>query len=374
MLKHNVVPDIEYAYSVKPPVAADDLLFTQKLNRRVREEALAACRNSPVSPFTFEIGNLIGVSVTPLPSGVFIDPAVTRITVRRQENKSSKDGEFFASEIRYPHPAFEGRINRLLGIDPIIDEVKGILTSLLPGDLESWAARHYPSQQVDLRSELDGTPALLFYGDPGVGKTALATCIGDWLARASGYPVQLLKLDMRVRGSGHVGELTRNISDVWRKVVERHLSTDGVTLFLIDEADAVVQSRAHDQQHHEDLAGVDTIIQQLDQHNHLRIVVILITNLIDRTDPAVRRRAVHKFCFPRPNLEIRRQLFNKPLLRLIPAVVLDEMAELTEGYTPSDIQAMYAAAVRRARRADSPITEAILWDVLSSSQPTPSVK
>jgi hypothetical protein len=380
MLKHNglhpkVAETVEFAYTVKPAITVNDLAFTQKLNQRVHEQVQVACHQGIAAPFTFALGEgLLRVEVTPLCQAMHIDPARTRITVRRQEKKSGKDGQFFSREIHYPVPAYVGHLDRLLGIDPIIRDVQAILRSLIPGALESWALRHYPLEEVDPRSELNGTPALLFSGDPGVGKTELATSIGDWLARESGYPVQQLKLDLGVRGGGHVGELTTNITEVWRQVVARHLATEGFTIFLLDDADAIVQSRSGSEQHHEDRAAVDAIIQQLDNHRHLAIVVILITNIIDYTDPAVRRRAVHKFFFPRPNLAVRRQLFNKPFLRHLPETLLDEVAELTEGYTPHDIQAIYERSVHLAHRADSPVTTQMLLDVVISSQPTPAVK
>lgn len=380
MLKHKALSPqaaetVEFAYTVKPAITSNDLAFTQMLNRRVLEAVQIACQDGFADPFTFAIDkDFLQVEVTPLRAGVLIDPDRTRITVRRQEKKPGKDGQFFSREIHYPSGAYAGRIKQLLGIDPIIKDVQAILHSLIPGSLESWALRHYPLQESDPRRELNGTPALLFSGDPGTGKTELATSIGDWLARESGYPVQLLKLDIGVRGSGHVGEFTTNITEVWRQVIERHLQTEGFTIFLIDDADAIIQSRAGESQHHEDRAAVDAIIQALDLHRQLAIVVILITNIIDYTDPAVRRRAVHKFFFPRPNLAVRRQLFSKTYLRHLPATLLDEVALLTDGYTPHDIQAIYEQAIRRAYRDDCPVTPELLWDVVASSQPTPAVK
>ena len=375
VLRPPVAEAVEFVYTVKPAITVTDLAFTQKLNRRVQEEALeVAYEDGLALPFTFAIGDLLKVEATPLNQGVRIDPDVTRITVRRQEKKSGKDGQFFSREIVYPAPEYAGRIHTLLGIDPIIRDVQSILCSLIPGTLESWALRHYPKEEVDPRSELNGSPTLLFSGDPGTGKTLLATSIGDWLARESGYPVQLLALDLGVRGGGHVGELTANISEVWHQVVERHLQTEGCTIFLIDESDALVHSRAGEDQHHEDRAGVDEIIEKLDSNRHLAIVVILITNIIDYTDPAVRRRAVHKFHFPRPGLSVRRQLLRRPYFRHLSPQLLDEIAVLTDGYTPHDMQAIYERSVHLARRADSQVTPEILWDVVVSSQPTPAVK
>jgi hypothetical protein len=369
---------VEFVYTLKSPLTTNDLAFTQKLNRLVQEEALEVAYSDGVAlPFTFAIGDedLLKVAVTPLTQGVRIDPKRTRITVRRQEKKSGKDGQFFSCETHFPSPEYKGRIDQLLGIDSIKSDVQAIFRSLIPGTLESWALRHYPMEEADPRSELNGSPALLFSGDPGTGKTALATSIGDWLARESGYPVQLLKLDLGVRGGGHVGELTANISEAWRQVVERHLQREGgFSIFLIDDSDALLQSRAGEEQHHEDRAGVDAIIQALDNNRHLGIVVILITNIPDYIDPAVRRRAVHKFHFPRPSLAVRRQLLQRPYFSNLPLAILDEVAELTEGYTPHDLQAIYERSVHRAHMADCPVTPELLWDVVISSQPTPAVQ
>src|SRR6516164_8861983 len=214
---------VEYVYTVKPHISVADLSFTQKLHRRVQEAVReAAFEDGLALPFTFTIGDdLLKVEVAPLTQGVRIDPEHTSITVRRLEKKSGKDGQFFSSEISFPKPEYAIRFKRLQGIDPIIREVQATLYSLIPGTLESWALAHYPQEEADPRSELTGSPTLLFSGDPGTGKTELATSIGDWLARESGYPVQLLKLDLSVRGGGHVGEMTTNISEVWRQVVDR---------------------------------------------------------------------------------------------------------------------------------------------------------
>jgi hypothetical protein len=64
----------------------------------------------------------------------------------------------------------------------------------------------------------------------------------------------------------------------------------------------------------------------------------------------------------------------RPYFSNLPSSLLDEVAFLTEGYTPHDLQAIYERSVHLAHRADCPVTPKLLWDVVSGTQPTPAVK
>jgi AAA+ superfamily predicted ATPase len=76
-----------------------------------------------------------------------------------------------------------------------------------------------------------------------------------------------------------------------------------VTILLIDEADALAQSREMAQMHHEDRAGVNAIIRGVDDlaAKQLPVLVIMCTNRLSAIDPAVRRRAAVTVEFQRPN-------------------------------------------------------------------------
>ena len=74
-------------------------------------------------------------------------------------------------------------------------------------------------------------------------------------------------------------------------------------VLVIDEADALAQSREMAQMHHEDRAGVNALIRGIDElaGRRLPIAVVLCTNRPDAIDPAVRRRAAEIFRFERPD-------------------------------------------------------------------------
>jgi SpoVK/Ycf46/Vps4 family AAA+-type ATPase len=100
-------------------------------------------------------------------------------------------------------------------------------------------------------------------GDVGTGKTALAESVGDSVARQEHIDVTLYPLSLATRGSGKVGEITQLLSaafDAVLRAAEKLRRPGGKAaggiIFLVDEADAVTQSREAAQMHHEDRAGV----------------------------------------------------------------------------------------------------------------------
>src|SRR5688572_19285087 len=91
---------------------------------------------------------------------------------------------------------------------------------------------------------------------------------------------------------------------------------NNAVILLIDEADAVAQSRETSQMHHEDRAGVNALIRGIDSISTQRrpVITVLCTNRLDALDPAVRRRAFGEFSFSRPGTAMRAtllaQIFN----------------------------------------------------------------
>jgi AAA+ superfamily predicted ATPase len=81
----------------------------------------------------------------------------------------------------------------------------------------------------------------------------------------------------------------------------------GAVLLLVDEADAIAQSREAVQMHHEDRAGVNAFIRGVDRiaNNGLPAAVIMCTNRLAALDPAIKRRAADVLLFGRPN-EVQR--------------------------------------------------------------------
>ena len=79
--------------------------------------------------------------------------------------------------------------------------------------------------------------------------------------------------------------------------------------------------------HHEDKAGLNTLLQRLDKLRltKLPIAALFITNRPEALDPAIRRRAALDLHFARPGDKIRAQI----LLTSVPELRLGE-AEVTE--------------------------------------------
>src|SRR5262249_16881144 len=129
----------------------------------------------------------------------------------------------------------------------------------------------------------------------------------DAVARSEKIGVTLMRLSLNARGSGRVGEMTTLIADAFQAVVER---LDGqragrpsnAVILLIDEADALAQSRELAQMHHEHRAGATAFTAGVSRwaNEPLPAIAVLCTNRLNALDPAVQRRAAAIFTFERP--------------------------------------------------------------------------
>ena len=119
-------------------------------------------------------------------------------------------------------------------------------------------------------------------------------------------PVTLYALSLNVRGTGAVGEMSSLLSAAFTKIgaeakkgVRQEKGSLSAVILLIDEADALAQSREFSQMHHEDRAGVNALIRGVDTLTvgKLPAIVVMCTNRVDSIDPAVKRRASVVFDF-----------------------------------------------------------------------------
>ena len=257
-----------------------------------------------------------------------------------------------------------------------------------PAGLIAWAQRHHPDADQAMDLVLRRPPLVVLAGDVGSGKTELAETIGDAVARQEDIDVTLLPLSLSTRGQGRVGEMTRLLSaafDHTIEVAERLRSAKGkargAVILLVDEADAITQSREAAQMHHEDRAGVNAFIRGVDRiaSGRLPAAVILCTNRLGSLDPAVRRRAADVLGFSRPDEEQRRAVLAPRLAALglkpreIDAVVgASGLAKGREdGFTYSDIvQRLLPAIVLDAYPA-GPVTGPRAIEIANAMQPTP---
>lgn len=306
---------------------------------------------------------------------------------------SSKHGgshviRFFEAERTYPDPDAKAWYDRLVGLDQHKRQLLLELELLLyPDRLAEWSRKHHGTLLRACQILAKRVPLILLEGDVGCGKTALAETVGDPLAQKLGGKVHLLKVNTQVRGSGMVGEMTDLIVQAFAQAEARADSLKGEpVLLLIDEADALAAKREDQHMHHEDKAGLNTLLQRIDglRLGKRRIAVIFITNRPEALDSAVRRRAALRLSFGRPDEEVRTELFRQsvPELDLTPKQVR-ELVALTGAeaekkygaiFTASDItDRLLPAALRDAYAAGRSLTAADLIGHARMMEPTPSM-
>jgi AAA+ superfamily predicted ATPase len=292
-------------------------------------------------------------------------------------------------EVReYPDPAAARRFASLVGLD----EMKELLLKearllLDPDSLTVWSVNHHRKKLKIVDFFRDRPPLFIFAGDVGTGKTILAETFGDAVAREADISVTLYALSLNARGTGAVGEMTSLLSAAFTEVKQaakkgagRVKHSSGIIL-LIDEADALAQSRELGQMHHEDRAGVNALIRGVDDlaTGNLPAIVIMCTNRLEALDPAVRRRAAVTFTFNRPN-EAQRFAFLKPVLeelgfssQQIHSLVVATGATHGRlyGYTYSDLAQRILPGLLLAAYPSNPITFDLAKEVIERYPPTP---
>lgn len=263
--------------------------------------------------------------------------------------------DLFEYRVNYPDFEPQGRLAKLVGLDDQKVRLTKILGLLVNSSgLTDWAKKFHPGSEDLLETVLRRPPLVVLAGDVGSGKTELAETIGDAVARQEKINITLFPLSLSTRGQGRVGEMTQLISAAFDYTIEeakKLKSSDGrargAVILLIDEADALAQSRENAQMHHEDRAGVNAFIRGIDRiaNAQLPAAVIMCTNRLSALDPAVKRRAAEVLSFGRPNEVQRRSVLTRRLGRLgIPDITFDELVRVTgpregnvPGFTFSDL-------------------------------------
>ena len=297
--------------------------------------------------------------------------------------------ELFEKVITYPDPDSQERLNELVGLDNQKDRLAKILSLLVnPYGIEEWAKKNHEGATKVLNLVLKRPPLVVLEGDVGSGKSELATTIGDRIARQEKIDVSLLSLSLSTRGEGRVGQMTKLISAAFDYTIERAEKLKnkaggarGAVILLVDEADALTQSRENAQMHHEDRAGVNAFIRGVDRigNGKLPAAVIMCTNRLSVLDPAVKRRAADILKFGRPNEEQRFTvlkesfqelgLSEKQLKKIV--LVTGESNNREYGFTFSDLTQRLIPAIILDAYPDNPVTTETALKIADKMEPTP---
>lgn len=287
-------------------------------------------------------------------------------------NRPSLD-QLFEHRLIFPDFEPQERLAKLVGLDDQKARLTKILSLLInPSGLNTWAQKFHPDAEELLKYVVRRPPLVVLAGDVGSGKTELAETIGDAVARQEKIDITLYPLSLSSRGQGRVGEMTQLLSAAFDYTVEAAANlknTDGTArgaiILLVDEADALAQSRESAQMHHEDRAGVNAFIRGIDRlaNGQLPAAVIMCTNRINALDPAVKRRAADILTFERPNQMQRHTVLNNSLQAL--------------GFTNDEINRFVAETGEKADRCGftfSDLTQRLLPTIVLDAYPSESVK
>lgn len=281
--------------------------------------------------------------------------------------------DLFESRITYPDIEPQARLGRLVGLDDQklrLAKILGLLVN--PAGLSQWANKHHPGAEMLLDTVLRRPPLVILAGDVGSGKTELAETIGDAVARQEKIDITLFPLSLSTRGQGRVGEMTQLLSAAFDHTVTEATKLKsnsgrarGGVILLVDEADALAQSRESAQMHHEDRAGVNAFIRGIDRLANCKLpaAVIMCTNRLSALDPAVRRRAADILAFARPDDNQRRYLLTTRL----------EPLGLNSGEIDALVDATGPTRMDRVGFAFSDLTQRLLPAIVLDAYPNRAV-
>ena len=281
---------------------------------------------------------------------------------------------------KHPDAAAQRRYEALIGLGGQKEDLLDHLVLLLDSTrLDTWIQEHHVAGLPVLERLRSRSPLVVLAGEVGCGKTELATSIGSPLAAALDAHIVAFETPSDIRGNGLVGDLSARVTSAFEQ------ARAGVTgrkrgLLIIDEGDDLGTSRSQMQAHHEDRAGLNVLIKQIDGtgKGEVPLAVLLITNRLAALDPALVRRA-HVIRFRRPGQAERRELFERVLMgTAASSEQIDALIAATERPIPfsySDlVHKITEPALRLAVRSNKPFSIEVVLSVAERAEPTPLIE
>lgn len=255
--------------------------------------------------------------------------------------------------------------------DSIISEIKGIDKSaakqifneiVFQGDEVHWEdiagletaknslkeAVVYPFLRPDLFSGLrEPARGMLLFGPPGTGKTMLAKAVATE-SKSTFFSISASSLTSKFLGESE--KLVRALFLLAKKL--------SPSIIFVDEIDSLLSARSDNENESTRRIKTEFLIQWNDlshaavgnnsksasnKDNQPRVLVLAATNLPWDIDEAARRRFVRRQYIPLPEAETRKAQFVKMLEHQHTELTepeLDELVEITDGFSGSDITAL----------------------------------
>ena len=193
----------------------------------------------------------------------------------------------------------------------------------------------YPTQRPDL-FPLGWPRGILIYGPPGCGKTTIAAAVSNEIS-AEFYPI-----DAPMIMSKWLGEGEKRVAVLFHYLKSKSRKNIPVILFL-DEVDSIFGTRSNEvggetrvrNQFLKEMDGLEDKDQE-----RIPLYIIASTNKPWHLDFAFVRRFQKRLYVPLPDFDARKELFIFYLSKLNVSneINYSELANLTKGYTASDIK------------------------------------
>ncbi len=206
-----------------------------------------------------------------------------------------------------------------------------------------------------------GPHAVLFYGEPGTGKTMMAKAI----ASAVKAPIFFVKATDLI--GNHVGDGSRRISGLFKKAIEQTPS-----IVFIDELDAIGLTRNFQSIRGDVSEVVTALLSAIDMIKEIPgLVVIGTTNAPHLLDKALLSRFETQFKFGLPNYNERLKMLKMygKRLPIKPTFSFERIAKLTKDFSGRDIKerllktALHIAIIRNLKEIDDKLIDEVLKDL-----------
>lgn len=199
--------------------------------------------------------------------------------------------------------------------DVVLNESTKELLNTILKQVDKKVLARLSSWGVKSRKGIDAK--IIFYGEPGTGKTMSAISLAKSLKK------QVLSFDCSKILSKYVGESEQNVRKIFDTYKEICKKTKSEPVLLLNEADQFLSTRV------ESSSGADKMHNQmqnifLEQIERFEGVLIATTNFLQSLDSAFSRRFDYKIEFKKPDFKARVAIWQR---------VLPQNADFEDGFS-----------------------------------------